>query len=80
MDFSQAIQDMIGACHAVVVIIGRHWATITDGNNIRRLDRPDDDVRLQIATALQKNVIVIPVLVRGASMPRLRSCRRIWLL
>jgi hypothetical protein len=36
----------------------------------RRLDDPRDYVRLEIATALQRNVRVIPTLVHNASMPR----------
>jgi hypothetical protein len=38
-----------------------------DGN--RRLDDPNDYVRLEVATALKKNVVVIPILLQGAQMP-----------
>ncbi len=36
---------------------------------MRRLDEPDDFVRLEIAKALERGVRVIPVLVGGAAMP-----------
>ena len=36
----------------------------------RRLDDPDDFVRLEIEAALTRNVRVIPILVDGARMPR----------
>ena len=68
-DFSRVIQDVVGSCHVLIAIIGRHWATVTDASNRRRLDLADDYVRHEIATALVRNITVIPVLVRGAEMP-----------
>jgi hypothetical protein len=50
-------------------VIGKHWLTATDAAGQRRLENPDDYVRVEIATALQRNIRVIPVLVQGASMP-----------
>jgi hypothetical protein len=43
--------------------------TITDEHGRRRLDNPDDFVRLEIEAALTRGVRVIPVLVNGAGMP-----------
>jgi hypothetical protein len=37
---------------------------------LRRIDDPDDFVRIEIEAALQRNVRVIPVLVDGAAMPK----------
>jgi hypothetical protein len=68
-DFSRVIQDTVGSCHVLIAIIGRHWTTVTDAANRRRLDLADDYVRHEIATALSRNITVIPVLVRGAEMP-----------
>jgi TIR domain len=68
-DFLRVIQDRVGSCHILIAIIGRQWATVTDASNRRRLDLPDDYVRHEIATALSRNITVIPVLVRGAEMP-----------
>jgi formylglycine-generating enzyme required for sulfatase activity len=51
-------------------VIGRQWLTSTDPQGQRRLDNPEDFVRLEITTALERRIRVIPVLVGGASMPR----------
>jgi formylglycine-generating enzyme required for sulfatase activity len=67
-DFVQAIEGAVGSCDVLVALIGRHWLTATDGTS-RRLDDPNDFIRLEIVSALNRNVRVIPVLVQGATMP-----------
>jgi hypothetical protein len=42
-------------------LIGDQWVTITDEDGRRRLDNPDDFVRLEIEAALTRNVRVIPL-------------------
>lgn len=68
-DFVSVITREVGSCSVLLAVIGRRWATaaaaITTG-----LVEPNDFVRLEIATALRRNVWVIPVLVQGAAMPR----------
>jgi hypothetical protein len=68
-DYSRVIQDTVGTCHALLAIIGKSWLTMVDDSHRRRLDLADDYVRHEIATALTRNIAVIPVLVRGAQMP-----------
>ena len=68
-DFTRVIQDRVGACHALIAVIGPEWLMIADKNSRRRLFREDDYVRHEIATALARNIPVIPVLVRDAKMP-----------
>jgi hypothetical protein len=50
-------------------VIGKNWITATDAAGQRRLENPDDYVRVEIATALKRNIRVIPLLVQEASMP-----------
>jgi hypothetical protein len=53
----------------VLVLIGRHWVGATNETGQRRLDDPNDFVRLEVAAALKRNIRVIPVLVQHAQMP-----------
>lgn len=68
-DFVDAIETAVGACPAVVVLIGKQWANIKDAEGRRRLDNPEDFVRLEVAAALKRKVRVVPVLLQGAAMP-----------
>jgi hypothetical protein len=70
-DFVQVISRAVGSCDVLLALIGDQWLTITDDRGRRRLDDPDDFVRLEIEAALQRNVRIIPILVDGANMPRL---------
>jgi hypothetical protein len=69
-DFVEVITRAVGSCDVLLALIGDEWLTITDAHGRRRLDDPDDFVRLEIEAALARNVRVIPILVDGARMPR----------
>jgi TPR repeat protein len=69
IDFAKAIEKSVGSCDVLIAVIGRQWLTSSGGRR-RRLDNPDDYVRLEIGTALKRGIRVIPVLVEGALMPR----------
>ena len=64
------ITGAVGSCDVLAALIGTDWLTITDEQGRRRLDDPDDFVRLEIEAALTRSVRVIPILVDGATMPR----------
>ena len=67
--FPDAIGRQLEDCRVFVVIIGPTWISASDENGARRLDNPQDWVRIEIATALKRNVCVIPVTVGGAAVP-----------
>jgi hypothetical protein len=69
-DFVAVITSAVGSCDVLLAMIGEQWLTITDEHGQRRLDDPDDFVRLEIEAALTRGVRVIPILVDGARMPR----------
>ncbi|HTZ89723.1 MAG TPA: toll/interleukin-1 receptor domain-containing protein [Alloacidobacterium sp.] len=69
IDFRKAIDNNVAGCGVLLAMIGPTWATITGSDGQRRLDNPNDYVRLEIASALTRNIAVIPVLVHDAHMP-----------
>jgi hypothetical protein len=70
IDFTEAIKSGLRSCRVVVVLVGPKWLTLTDEKGVRRLDDPDDYLRLEIRTALENRARIIPVLIDGAKMPR----------
>jgi hypothetical protein len=69
MDFRKAIDDNVSSCGVLLAVIGPAWSTIKGNAGERRLDDANDFVRLEIASALSRNIAVIPVLVHDAKMP-----------
>src|SRR5262245_3337205 len=68
-DFVVALDRALTDTKVVLVMIGRQWLGITNAQGARRLDDPDDFVRREIETALQRGTSVIPVLVQNVVMP-----------
>jgi hypothetical protein len=73
VDFVDAIEKSVSSCDVLIAVIGKHWLTSSDEEGQRRLDNPEDYVRIEIATALKRDIRVIPVLVDGASIPKPRD-------
>lgn len=69
VDFVETIDRAVGSCTALLVVIGRRWLECAGSAGRRRLDDPRDFIRLEVATALRRNIRVIPVLVQDAVMP-----------
>jgi hypothetical protein len=68
-DFRKAIDGAVGSCDVLIVMIGKKWVDSTDDRGRRRLDDPEDFVRMETAAALRRDIPVIPVLVQGSGMP-----------
>ncbi len=69
-DFTEVIQKQLAAVDVAIILIGKQWLDIKDSTGQRRLDDPDDFVRLEIAAILERKIRAIPVLVGGAVMPK----------
>ena len=67
-DFVEVITRAVGSCDVLLVLIGKRWLSSRDKHG-RRLDDPEDFVRLEIEAALARDVRIIPILVGGARMP-----------
>jgi hypothetical protein len=70
IDFTQAISRAVEHSNVLLAIIGPYWLAITDDEGHRRLEDPDDIVRLEIEAAIGRDVRVIPILIDGTAMPR----------
>ena len=70
VDFARVIDETIDTIEAVIVVIGQEWLSSADADGNRRLDDPEDLVRQEISVALARDVLVIPVLVQGAVLPK----------
>jgi hypothetical protein len=69
IDFKEYLDQKVGECDALLAVIGDHWLDARDANGNRRLDDPADFVRIEIESALERDIPVIPLLVRNASVP-----------
>jgi hypothetical protein len=76
-DFFKVIQETENRCSVLLAIIGKNWLSIEGADGRPRLSNPQDFVRAEIAAGLrggpQGGPRVIPVLVGGASMPRVED-------
>ena len=70
LDFRKVIDENVASCGVLLAVIGPTWLDAKDETGVRRLDNPMDFVRLETAAALKRNIPVVPVLVRGARMPK----------
>ena len=70
-DFAEVIKRELESCSVMLAVIGKEWVVIQDHKTKkRRLDNPNDYLRLEVATALSnEHVLVIPVLVGRGTMP-----------
>lgn len=64
-NFVTSIDDTLATCQCVLAVIGPRWIEIVR----RRASDAEDFVQLEIAAALERDLLVIPVLVGGARMP-----------
>jgi hypothetical protein len=68
-DFRSVLQKILGSCDLMLVIIDKDWAGIKDEGGRTRLEDAGDYVRLEVEPALKRDIVVTPVLVKGAHMP-----------
>lgn len=69
VDFRDHITTTMGAAKVVLALIGPKWLHM-EGPNGRRLDDPDDFVRIELEMAFNRGVPVIPVLLGHTPMPK----------
>ncbi len=69
-DFGSKIEAALRSATALVVVIGPEWLRCTDADGRPRLEQEDDWVRQEVARSLERGILILPVLVDGAAMPK----------
>jgi TIR domain len=68
-DFTAVLEKKLASCDLALILIGPQWVGARDAEGRRRLDSPDDFVRMEVAAALKRDMPVIPILFDDARMP-----------
>lgn len=69
LDFTEVISKYLDSSDIMLAIIGPDWMGYNSEKNTYRINELNDWVRTEIATALKRNIRVVPVLLDGANMP-----------
>lgn len=70
VDFRRVLDEAVSSSDVLLAVIGPNWIHSTGEGGQRRLDDPNDFVRIELESALARpDMRVIPVLVGGAKMP-----------
>ena len=69
VDFREYLGMKVSECNVLLAIIGDRWVDASDATGKKRLEDPSDFVRIEIESALERGIPVIPLMVRGAQMP-----------
>jgi hypothetical protein len=70
VNFIKVLREEVAKCDVLLALIGPNWLNVRDEEGNRRLDNPSDFLRVEIGTALQRDIPVIPILLDGARMPK----------
>jgi formylglycine-generating enzyme required for sulfatase activity len=69
-DFVDVLESWVDECHILLALIGSGWLDATDPKTgRRRLENPNDFVRIEVRKALARGIPVVPVLLDGADIP-----------
>lgn len=72
-DFEEKIISQIKSSDVLLAMLGQNWLNARDEDGTRRLEQEDDPVRVEIRTGLDESMVLIPVTVDGARMPKAKS-------
>jgi hypothetical protein len=55
-NFTKVLHEGVAKCGVLLAVIGPNWLDARDEHGNRRLDNPNDFVRIEIAAALQRSI------------------------
>jgi pterin-4a-carbinolamine dehydratase len=65
----KTIRSALENATVLVVIIGQDWLKACDQYARRKIDHPDDWVRQEIARAIERGIVIVPVVLDNAQVP-----------
>lgn len=69
-DFRKALEAGLTSCQIFLCVMGPGWAGAEQPGSARRaIDDPGDFVRIEVETALERGLLVMPLLVQHRPMP-----------
>src|SRR6266550_4238978 len=54
VDFTEAVREAVAKCDVFLALIGKQWLSSDDGTGQRRIDVPDDYLRVEVEAALKR--------------------------
>jgi hypothetical protein len=69
INYRKYLDSIVSECAVILVVIGDKWMESSGEAGKCRLDDPRDFVRIEIESALRRDIPVIPLLVQDASLP-----------
>lgn len=69
VDFVEDLDQALKRCQVLLAIIGKSWVDAREEDGSRRIDNPNDFVRIEIESALNRKIPVVPVLLDGVCVP-----------
>jgi hypothetical protein len=69
VDFDEFLEGAVRNCKVLLCVIGGQWLEADPVTGKSRLENEGDFVRLEIETALQNHIPIIPLAVHGADFP-----------
>lgn len=70
IDFRSHLENSVSQCDILLAVIGKSWLTAADGQGQRRIDDPNDAVRVEVETALNRKIPLIPLFIENVDVPR----------
>ena len=69
VDFRVYLDEQVAKCDVFLAVIGRNWMKANGRKGKSRLEELGDFVRIEVESALKRDIPIIPVLVGGAAIP-----------
>jgi hypothetical protein len=69
VDFHDWLNETVAKASVLLALIGHGWVDARDPLGAKRLENPNDFVRIEIEAALARKIPLIPLLIDGAPFP-----------